>query len=247
MRMRISVRSCGANCWRSTASRSWLRSTSRPCSAESVQRFPIDLLVVHLDPFPEPILATIKELLAHRPDLPCFGISESQDGAIVLAALRAGVREFLTKPLNGEELETALNKMISHKPAKRQHGQLISVIGTVGGVGGTTLAVNTAVELAQQKAGRVVLVDMDFRFGQVATFLDLQPNFTVADLCDTPEQLDPRMIEKAIVKHSTGVEVLARPHQFAQAEQITAAHAASVVSALAGVLRLRGDRRADAL
>jgi pilus assembly protein CpaE len=199
---------------------------------EAVQRFPVDLLIVHLDPFPEQILAAAKDLLAQHPDLPCFAISESQDGAVILAAMRAGFREFLTKPLDGEELETALNKMIAQKPAKRQHGQLISIIGTVGGVGGTTLAVNTAVELAQAKAGRVALVDMDFRFGQVATFLDLQPNFTVADLCDTPEQLDPRMIEKAIVKHSTGVEVLARPHQFAQSEQISAAHAASVVSAL---------------
>ena len=199
---------------------------------EAVQRFPIDLLVVHLDPFPEQILAAVKQLLVQKPDLPCFGVSGSQDGTVILAALRAGFREFLTKPLVSEELETALKKMMAQKPAKRQHGQLISVIGTVGGVGGTTLAVNTAVELAQQKAGRVALVDMDFRFGQVATFLDLQPNFTVADLCDTPEQLDPRMIEKAVVKHATGVEVLARPHQFAQAEQISAAHAASVVSAL---------------
>jgi pilus assembly protein CpaE len=199
---------------------------------EAVQRFPVDLLIVHLDPFPEQILPAVKELLVRRPDLPCFGISESQDGTVVLAALRAGFREFLTKPLVSDELETALNKMMAQKPARHQHGQLISVIGTVGGVGGTTLAVNTAVELAQQKAGRVALVDMDFRFGQVATFLDLQPNFTVADLCDTPEQLDPRMIEKAVIKHSTGVEVLARPHQFGQAEQISAAHAASVVSAL---------------
>lgn len=200
--------------------------------AEAVQRFPVDLLVVHLDPFPEQILEVIKELLGQRNDLPCFAISDSQDGAIILAAMRAGFREFLTKPLQRDDLEASISKLMAQKPAKRQHGQLVSVIGTVGGVGSTTLAVNTAVELAQQKVGRVVLVDMDFRFGQVATFLDLQPNFTVADLCDTPEQLDPRMIEKAVVKHSTGVEVLARPHQFGQAEQITAAHAASVVSAL---------------
>ncbi len=199
---------------------------------EAVQRFPVDLLIVHLDPFPEPILDAARDVLALRPDLPCFAVSESRDGSVVLGAMRAGFREFLTKPLDREELELALNKMLALRPAMRQHGQLISVIGTVGGVGGTTLAVNTAVELAEQKIGRVVLVDMDFRFGQVATFLDLQPNFTMADLCDTPEQLDPRMIEKAVIKHSTGVEVLARPHQFAQAEQITAAHAASVISAL---------------
>lgn len=199
---------------------------------EAVQRFPVDLLVVHLDPFPDAVLEAVKGILASRQDLPCFGISESTDGNVILSAMRAGFREFLTKPLRHEELETALAKMLAQKPARHQHGQLISVIGTVGGVGSTTLAVNSAVELAQQGAGRVIVVDLDFRFGQVATFLDLQPTFSVADLCDTPEQLDPQMIEKAVMKHSTGVEVLARPQQFAQAEQVTAAHAASVLSSL---------------
>jgi pilus assembly protein CpaE len=200
--------------------------------AEAVQRFPVDLLVVHLDPLPERILQVARDVLVQHHDLPCFAISESQDSAIILAALRAGFREFLNKPLRHEELETALNKTMAQKPAKRRHGKLISVIGTVGGAGSTLLAVNLATELAEQDAGRAVLVDMDFRFGQVAMCLDLQPTFTISDLCDTPEQLDPRMIEKAVIKHSTGVEVLARPHQFAQAEQISAAHAASVVSAL---------------
>lgn len=199
---------------------------------EAVQRFPVDLLVVHLDPFPDAVLSTVKDLLADRHDLPCFAISESTDSAVILGAMRAGCREFFTKPLQRDELEAALAKMVAQKPARRQHGQLISVVGTVGGVGCTTIAVNLAVELAQQHAGRVALVDLDFRFGQVATYLDLQPNFSVADLCDTPEQLDPQMIEKAVIKHSTGVEVLARPSQFAQAEQITAAHAASVLSGL---------------
>jgi pilus assembly protein CpaE len=199
--------------------------------AEAVQRFPVDLLVVHLDPLPERIIEAAKDVVAQHHDLPCFAVSASQDSAIILAALRAGFREFLNKPLRREELEAALAKTMAHKPAKR-HGRLISIISTVGGAGGTLLAVNVAAELAQQDAGRVVLVDMDFRFGQVAMCLDLQPNFTICDLCDTPEQLDPRMIEKAVVKHSTGVEVLARPHQFAQAEQISAAHAASVVSVL---------------
>ncbi len=199
---------------------------------EAVQRFPVDLLVVHLDPLPERTIEVAKDVLAQHPELPCFAISECQDSAIILAALRAGFREFLNKPLRREELEAAITKTMASRPVKHQHGKLISVIGTVGGAGSTLLAVNIAAELAQQDAGRVVLVDMDFRFGQVAMFLDLQPNFTISDLCDTPEQLDPRMIDKAVVKHATGAEVLARPHQFAQAEQISAAHAASVVSAL---------------
>jgi len=216
---------------------------------EAVERFPVDLLLVHLDPFPEPVLEVVAAILRERPDLACFALSESRDGELILAAMRAGVREFLTKPLDREELGAALEKLWALKPQKVHQGKLVSVIGVCGGLGATTLAVNLAVEMAQLDVGKVALVDLDFRFGQVATFLDLQPNFTIADLCDTPEQVDPQMIEKAVVKHASGVHVLARPHQFAQAEQITAAHAASVLSALQEVYSfvvIDGPMRYDA-
>jgi pilus assembly protein CpaE len=95
------------------------------------------------------------------------------------------------------------------------------------------IAANLAVELSDLSNEKpVALVDLDFRFGQLATMLDLQADYTIADLCETPEQLDPSMIAKAMVKHSTGLHLLARPNHFAQADQITAAHCASVLSAL---------------
>jgi len=204
---------------------------------EAVQQFPVDVVILNLDPVPEVVLEAVREVVSIKPDLPCFAISESRDGEVILAAMRAGCREYLTKPLDRDELGAALEKVLALKPVKSEQGYLISVVGTAGGVGASTIAVNLAVELAQLDQGKVALVDLDFRFGQVATFLDLQPNFTIADLCDTPEQLDPQLIEKAVVKHSSGVEVLARPHQFAQAEVITAAHAASVLSAMQEIYR----------
>ena len=110
-------------------------------------------------------------------------------------------------------------------------------MGSAGGVGATLVATNLAVELAdlQNKDGRpdsVVLVDLDFRFGQVATCLDLQPSFTMADLCETHEQLDRQIIDRAATKHESGLHVLARPHALEQADMITAAHTAAVLGAL---------------
>jgi pilus assembly protein CpaE len=62
--------------------------------------------------------------------------------------------------------------------------------------------------------------------------LDVQAEYTIADLCDTPEQLDAGMIDKALVKHENGIHLLARPNQFNQADLITAADCASVLNAL---------------
>jgi pilus assembly protein CpaE len=79
---------------------------------------------------------------------------------------------------------------------------------------------------------KVALVDLDFRFRHVATLLDVHGQHTVADLCSTPEQLDPDLVMKALIRHDSGLYVLRRPHTFAQAEMITAAHCANVLTTL---------------
>ena len=151
--------------------------------------------------------------------------------------MRAGLREYLERPPDLDRLEEVINKVASAKHEAACQGQLITVVGSAGGVGATLLATNLAVELAdlQTKAGRpdsVALVDLDYRFGQIATCLDLQPAFTLADLCETHEQLDRQIIDKAATKHDTGLHVLARPHRLEQADMITAAHTAAVLNAL---------------
>ncbi len=198
----------------------------------AVNQFAADVVVVHLDPQPEVVLHVASQVAQERPDLPVFGISGSQDGQVILAAMRAGFREFLLKPLEVDQLAEALARVAQQRPASAKSGSLIAVIGSIGGVGATTIATNLAVELADLSKAPVALVDLDFRFGQIATLLDVQPNFTISDLCDTPEQCDQAMIERAMVKHSTGVHVLARPNQFEQAEQLSAAHCGGVLSSL---------------
>jgi len=198
----------------------------------AVNQFACDVVVVHLDPQPEMVLHVAGQVAQERPDLPVFGISGSQDGQVILAAMRAGFREFLLKPLDVQQLAEALGRVAQQRSPSLKTGKLMAVIGSIGGVGATTVATNLAVELADLASTQVALVDMDFRFGQVATFLDVQPTFTVAELVDSPEQCDQGMIEKAMVKHPTGVHVLARPNHFAQAEQVSAAHCGGVLSAL---------------
>ncbi len=200
---------------------------------QAVSQFPADLLLMHLDPVPDLTLPVASEIAKANPELAVFVASESSDGQTILKALRSGIREFLTKPIDKEILAQALSKVASQNELAAGTGKLISVLGTIGGAGASTLATNLAVELAQFTETRpVAVVDLDFRYGQLGTMLDLQPDYTIADLCDTPEQLDIGVIEKAMVKHESGIHLLSRPHQFGQADQITAAHCASVLSQL---------------
>lgn len=201
---------------------------------QAVAQFPCDVVIAHLDPLALVVLEVISQIQAAQQRLPVVAISSSTDGEILLRAMRAGLKGFLLKPLNVEELRPIFEQIAADRVIVREPGKLISVVGCAGGVGATFLATNLAVELAELAgaAKKVALLDFDFRFGQVATILDLAPQFTVADLCATPEQVDPNMIEKALVKHDSGVYVLGRPHTFQQAECITAAHCVNVISVL---------------
>jgi len=98
-------------------------------------------------------------------------------------------------------------------------GHLVTFFSPKGGVGTTTLAVNTAVLLAGGEQGgagfptqRVLLVDLDLQFGQVATHLNLSPRFDMAGLAgDEPAMADAELATSYLTTHSSGVSVLAAP------------------------------------
>lgn len=202
---------------------------------QAAGQFPAEVLLVHLDPLPEIALPVAAQVARARPDLAVLVLSETTDGQLILTAMRAGIREFITKPIDREMLAQAFEKVVATSTTTTQVGTLVSVIGTIGGCGASSIATNLAVELAdlcKPDNKRVAVVDLDFRYGQLGTMLDLQPDYTISDLADTPEQLDAGIIDKAMVKHGSGVHLLARPNAFGQADHITAAHCVSVLSSL---------------
>lgn len=202
--------------------------------SQAVAQFPADIVVADLDPYAPVVIECIKQLKESNSGLTVIAMSQQTEGQIVLAAMRAGIEEYLIKPLNVEEFTQAVTRLAGSSPRTREPGKLISVMGSSGGVGCTAISTNLGVELTElvgdQK--KVALVDLDFRFGHVATLLDVHGQFTVADLCATPEELDPDIVMKALVRHPSGLYVLRRPHSFAQAEMITSAHCANVLAAL---------------
>jgi len=152
---------------------------------QAIKQFHADAVLINLDPSPESILPLVEEIGESESGVTFFAVSESTEGPLILKAMRMGVREFFPKPIDAGALIDAVDKLAQHRSAAGAAGQLINVVGSAGGVGATTLATNLAVELAATSPeGSVAVVDLDYRFGQVATILDLEPTFTLADLCD---------------------------------------------------------------
>lgn len=200
--------------------------------SQAVRQFSVDVVLVNLDPAPESILPTIAQVVVESPNLVFFAASESTDGQLILKTIRTGVREFLPKPIDGKAFLEAVHREVGHRLETDTIGKLVTVMGSSGGVGATLMATNLATELASVASGGVTIVDLDYRYGQVGTLLDVEPNHSIADLCNTTEQLEREVIEQALVKHESGLKILCRPRSVAQADTITAAACVGLLSSL---------------
>ncbi len=199
---------------------------------QAVTQFPIDIVLANLDPAPESVLPIVGDVAAANPDLAVFASSRSTDGHLILKVMRLGIKEFFPQPLDGAALREAVDKISEGRKTRTTQGKLFTVMGSAGGVGSTMLATNLAVELAMLSEGNMTLIDLDYRYGQVATLLDVEPSYTLADLAGAPEELEPTVLSKALATHSSGVKVLARPNNLSEADNITAAACMGVFTTL---------------
>jgi pilus assembly protein CpaE len=89
---------------------------------------------------------------------------------------------------------------------------VVSFTPSAGGVGNSTLAIETAVHLVKDKSTRgakVALVDLDFQSSHVCDYLDIAPKFQFEEIVAAPERLDDQLLSAFISHHSSGLDVLA--------------------------------------
>ena len=89
--------------------------------------------------------------------------------------------------------------------------------GAKGGAGTTTLAVNCGVELARLSKRSTVIVDLKPGLGEVALFLGVRPRYSLLDAIDNLHRLDREFLKELVVKHKSGLEILAGSDQLRSA------------------------------
>lgn len=141
------------------------------------------------------------------PATPVVLITSSLDGQLMLEAMRAGVSECVPEPLTSVALDAALRRVI--KDAGTTVSQVFAFVGAKGGVGTTTLAVNTAATLAREKKGEVLLVDLHPSHGDAAVFVGAEPRFTVIDALENSHRLDEALLRSLVETTKSGMDLLA--------------------------------------
>lgn len=179
-----------------------------------------DLALVVLDPDPEPALEAIRALRSAVPQVAVLPVSRSRDGEMILRALRAGAHEFLTLPIDPTELREAVGRLLPGAVTGGGRAPILTLIGTAGGVGCTTLAVNLACCMARSPAASVAVVDLDLLLGAVDTSLDLVSERTIADVAADVARYDETLLRRALARHESGVHVLAAPTAIEDAARV---------------------------
>jgi pilus assembly protein CpaE len=130
----------------------------------------------------------------------------------LLQAMRSGIRDFLQKPYNRVEIVGLMRRLSGEcgaQPVKSAGaGRLMAVLGTKGGVGSSTVAVNLAVQLARISNKKTLLLDFSRPLGDVAALLNLKAKFQVRDAVENVKRLDATLFGGLLTAHKSGLQVL---------------------------------------
>jgi pilus assembly protein CpaE len=201
-----------------------------------------DVAVVSLDSDQAKALQLIAQLTTELPEVPILAISGRSDGQAILQALRNGAREFLTVPVVLEDLLKALQRLqrtrtggdkgTGGEAQTKTESVVIAVLGSRGGVGCTSIAVNLGATLAQDPNHNAALIDLDLALGDADIALDLMADYTLADVALNIDRLDLQFLRRSLSKHASGLSLLPHPVQMEDAGLIREDHLQRVIGLL---------------
>jgi pilus assembly protein CpaE len=157
---------------------------------------------------------------------------EQSESATLIEVLRANVQDFLRRPLSSTELRQLLDRLFQPRAAaaRKTSGKVLSFVSNKGGVGKSTLSVNTACDLAVRHPGQVLLIDASLQLGICALMLDSMPQTTLTDAARERERLDGTLLRRLTVQHPCGLHLLAAPKDAVEAAEVTDASFARVLN-----------------
>lgn len=177
-----------------------------------------DILILEMGEDFKKDCQVVNKLLCSGSVKDIFLVSSHVESEVLLQAMRSGAREFFPLPLKKEELVNAFvkfkerNKNLAFTEKSKKKGTIINIVGSKGGIGTTTIAVNFATclrELEPRKS--VALIDMNLLLGEIPLFLDIEPTFNWGEVAKNISRLDSTYLMSILSKHPSGVHVLPSP------------------------------------
>ncbi len=151
---------------------------------------------------------------------PVIAVTRSFNADAARRLVQMHVSDFLVKPVAPIELVRACARVAqSQNGGEMKEAQIYTFFPSAGGVGVTTLAIQTAMTLltsGPRGSVSTCLVDLDFQHGACADYLDLEPRLDLSEIEPRPERLDRQLLEVMLSQHASGLSVIAAPNRPAE-------------------------------
>jgi pilus assembly protein CpaE len=192
-----------------TSVRQWLVPTDRLNDPNDIA---VDVILLDLPKDPEPCFSFGSQARRMHPAARLIACSATMPPTpqLLMDAMRCGVQEFVSKPAVAEELKSIFVRFTQESPVWSGYptDKFIAVMGSKGGVGTTTVAVNLGVQLSSHMRKKTVLLDLARPLGNAHLMLDVHPRFGIRDAIDNLDRLDSHFFEGLLERHKTKLELL---------------------------------------
>jgi pilus assembly protein CpaE len=137
--------------------------------------------------------------------------------------IQSGNADWVSESGATQEILGIVARVSATRTAAANQSIVASFLPSAGGVGNSTLAIETAIQLVRRKPandGRIALVDLDFQSSHVCDYLDVAPKFQIAEIIDEPSRLDDQLLEVFASRHSSGLDIFAAPRNHLHARDL---------------------------
>ncbi|CAM4023664.1 AAA family ATPase [Nocardiopsis rhodophaea] len=205
----------------------------------------LDVVLIHEELGPLPVLDIIRELSRSHPQLAVILLVEEVLPDTFNQAMEAGARGVLATSATVEELSARISTAADWSRTLRRHleaasldipvsgsrGSVVALSGSKGGIGTTTAAIQLAMAAAKAKRS-VCLVDLDLQSGDIPSFMDLTHRRSIVDLAEVADNISAAMLSDTLYVHPDGIHILLAPGEGERGEDMTASAARQILGAL---------------
>lgn len=206
---------------------------------DKIENISPDIVIMTLGAEDLDVLNLAERIILHKPRTFVILLTENLNLNVIESALKVGAHNVTEFPASEKKFaeyiksvynnETTRINSLTERQSISWMSRVITVFGSKGGIGKTTIATNLAVKLAENRK-KVALIDLDLQFGDVHTFMDIEPKETISELVQEVYIPNIDSVRSYMVVHPSGVHVLCAPKSPEYAEVISPEKVQSLLS-----------------
>ena len=144
--------------------------------------------------------------------IPILMLSALKQESDVLAGYAQGADDYVGKPVEltilKAKIDMLLRRAAGSTAPQAEPGKVIAFMHGKGGVGASTLAVNSAVAMTERSPGRISVLDLNLTFSNTHLLMDVRSLTPLTRLAELHGDIDEEAFEPFVAQHPTGVRLV---------------------------------------